>query len=138
MTATGTAVDEPTGKRAGAPGSDVVRSRVNLLAALHDPARPSSEVEKLLERHIEWATVSGELPSLGRVRKVSVSLPEDLTSAVQERVGRGEFSRYVAAAVARQLELDLLAELSELLDAEHGEIPEEFLVEAAATWPDAE
>lgn len=39
-------------------------------------------------------------------------MPADLTSAVQRRVGRGKFSQYVTEAVARQLELDLLAELS--------------------------
>ncbi len=38
-------------------------------------------------------------------------MPEDLTAAVQRRVGRGAFSQYVTEAVAKQLELDLLAEL---------------------------
>ncbi|MFE3460568.1 hypothetical protein ACFXKD_23735 [Nocardiopsis aegyptia] len=74
----------------------------------------------------------------GRSRKVSVSMPEDLTSAVQERVGRGEFSRYVSVAVARQLEADLLTELVELLNAEYGPVPDELLTEAEAAWPDAE
>ncbi|MDA3627371.1 hypothetical protein [Saccharopolyspora oryzae] len=81
---------------------------------------------------------SGNARSLGRARKVSVSMPEDLTAAVQRRVGRGEFSQYVTDAVAKQLELDLLAELSGLLDAEHGELPEELLAEARTAWPDAE
>ncbi|MEV0701155.1 hypothetical protein AB0I53_25055 [Saccharopolyspora sp. NPDC050389] len=76
--------------------------------------------------------------SLGRARKVSVSMPEDLTDAVQHRVGRGAFSQYVTDAVARQLELDLLAELAELLEAEHGPVPEEYLAEARAAWPGAE
>lgn len=80
----------------------------------------------------------GNVYSLGRARKVSVSLPEGLTSAVQQRVGKGEFSRYVTEAVARQLELDLLAELSELLEAEHGPIPEEYIREAEDAWPDGE
>jgi len=65
-------------------------------------------------------------------------MPEDLTAAVQERVGRGEFSQYVTEAVARQLELDLLAELSALLDAEHGPVSEEALAEARQAWPDAQ
>jgi Arc/MetJ-type ribon-helix-helix transcriptional regulator len=80
----------------------------------------------------------GNVYSLGRARKVSVSLPEGLTSAVQQRVGKGEFSRYVTEAVARQLELDLLAELSELLEAEHGPVPEEYIREAEDAWPDGE
>jgi hypothetical protein len=71
----------------------------------------------------------------GSARKVSVSMPEDLTTAVQQRVGRGKFSQYVTEAVARQLEVDLLTELSELLAAEHGPVPEEYLAEARAAWP---
>ncbi|MER7079547.1 hypothetical protein SAMN02982929_03855 [Saccharopolyspora kobensis] len=81
---------------------------------------------------------SSNVRSLGRARKVSVSMPEELTAAVQSRVGRGAFSQYVTDAVARQLELDLLAELSGLLDAEHGQVPEELLAEARAAWPDTE
>jgi Arc/MetJ-type ribon-helix-helix transcriptional regulator len=74
-------------------------------------------------------------------RKVSVSMPDDLTAAVQQRVGRGKFSQYVTEAVARQLELDLLtelselSELSELLESEHGPVAAEDLDEARAAWP---
>jgi Arc/MetJ-type ribon-helix-helix transcriptional regulator len=78
------------------------------------------------------------LRAVGPARKVSVSMPEDLTAAVQQRVGRGKFSQYVTEAVTRQLELDLLEELSELLTAEHGPVPEEYLAEARAAWPDSE
>ena len=74
----------------------------------------------------------------GVARKVSVSLPEDLTSAVQRRVGPGKFSQYVTEAVARQLELDLLADLSGLLVSEHGPVPGNYLAEARAAWPDDE
>jgi Arc/MetJ-type ribon-helix-helix transcriptional regulator len=74
----------------------------------------------------------------GSARKVSVSMPESLTAAVQSRVGRGKFSQYVTEAVARQLELDLLADLSDLLTAEHGAVPEKYLAEAQAAWPDEE
>jgi hypothetical protein len=44
----------------------------------------------------------------------------------------------VTEAVARQLELDLLAELSGLLADEHGPVPEEYLDEARAAWPGRE
>jgi hypothetical protein len=64
-------------------------------------------------------------------------MPEDLTAAVQQRVGRGEFSQYVTEAVARQLELDLLGELAALLEAEHGPVSDEALHEARRSWPDA-
>jgi len=69
-------------------------------------------------------------------RKVSVSMPEDLTVAVQQRVGRGKFSQYVTEAVARQLQADMLSDLSGLLAAEYGPVPEAYLAEARAAWPD--
>ncbi len=78
------------------------------------------------------------LQLVGKARKVSVSMPEDLTAAVQQRVGRGEFSQYVTEAVARQLELDLLDELAALLEAEHGPLPEDAVNEARSSWPDAQ
>lgn len=108
------------------------------LTSLHGVGKVASELEALRGSEIAPAVAAGNLRSLGRARKVSVSLPEGLTAAVQERVGKGEFSHYVTEAVARQLELDLLLELSELLEAEHGPVSEEYLAEAAAVWPDAE
>jgi len=81
--------------------------------------------------------IVAEVKYSGAARKVSVSIPEDLTAAIQERVGRGKFSQYVTEAVSRQLERDLLAELSASLAAEHGPVPEEYLAEARAAWPDA-
>lgn len=109
-----------------------------LLSAAHDMGKVSMEWQQRLERLETSTEPAGNLRSLGRARKVSVSLPEGLTAAVQQRVGKGEFSHYVAEAVARQLELDLLAELAALLEAEHGPVPEEFLTEAEAAWPDRE
>ncbi len=81
---------------------------------------------------------AAEVSYAGAARKVSVSMPEDLVAAVQERVGRGRFSQYVTGAVTRQLERDLLTDLSELLAGEHGPVPEEYLAEARAAWPDGE
>lgn len=74
----------------------------------------------------------------GRARKVSVSMPEDLSAAVRLRVGRGEFSRYVTEAVACRLKADLLTELMALLDDEHGEVSEGLVKKAESVWPDAE
>jgi Arc/MetJ-type ribon-helix-helix transcriptional regulator len=93
------------------------------------------------ERHspdVVLGNVAAQVKYSGAARKVSVSMPEDLTAAVQRRVGRGKFSQYVTEAVTRQLELDLLAELSELLTAEYGPPPEEYLAEARAAWPENE
>jgi hypothetical protein len=60
-----------------------------------------------------------------------------LHQRLQLTVGRGKFSRYVTEAVTRQLELDLLAELAALLEAEHGPVPQGLVAEAEAAWPDA-
>lgn len=113
------------------------------LGHLHDLGKADLEwgradFEHALSEILERSAEGSVLQPVGRARKVSVSMPEDLTAAVQERVGRGEFSRYVTEAVKRQLELDLLAELSALLEAEHGPVPEELLAEASAAWPDSE
>lgn len=112
---------------------------------LHDQrafanAMASPEFQEATRRALEsFANADPSAPrAVGPARKVSVSMPEDLSAAVQERVGRGKFSQYVTEAVTRQLELDLLDDLSELLNAEHGPVPEEYLAEARAAWPDHE
>lgn len=111
-----------------------------LLAALHDVGEVAPELRVEAVRLLAGGTPDPgrRLRLVGRARKVSVSMPEDLTAAVQRRVGRGEFSHYVSEAVARQLESDLLGELSELLQEEHGSIPETALTEARNSWPDAQ
>jgi Arc/MetJ-type ribon-helix-helix transcriptional regulator len=93
-----------------------------------DRVNRRSAAEDAISRRVE------EFRQAGAARKVSVSMPEELAAAVQQRVGRGKFSQYVTEAVTRQLELDLLAELSELLTDEHGPVPEEYLDEARAAW----
>lgn len=98
------------------------------------------EVRAAVERFLAGSPgeAGGRLRLVGKARKVSVSMPEDLTAAVQQRVGRGEFSQYVSEAVARQLELDLIEELATLLEAEHGPVSEEALAEARNAWPDGQ
>ncbi|MBP2320915.1 Arc/MetJ-type ribon-helix-helix transcriptional regulator [Kibdelosporangium banguiense] len=119
----------------GQPTAELAR----LLGFIHDLGKVAPEFKELLERVESAASgATGNVRALGRARKVSVSMPEELTMAVQQRVGRGEFSQYVTEAVARQLELDLLAELAALLEVEYGPVPEEFLAEAGAAWPDVE
>ena len=126
-----------------------VRSMIRAVAALQMVSTPevAAGLAPLLAPHGHLGTrppdivtgrIVAEIKYAGPARKVSVSIPEDLTAAVQQRVGRGKFSQYVTEAVARQLELDLLAELSELLAAEHGPVPEGYLAEARAAWPDSE
>ncbi|HET8661550.1 MAG TPA: hypothetical protein VFM55_21455 [Micromonosporaceae bacterium] len=116
------------------------RSLVELLSAIPDLGEASPGLRATLARLLAPgpADPGRRLRLVGRARKVSVSMPEDLTAAVQQRVGRGEFSQYVTEAVARQLELDLLGELSELLQAEYGPVSDEALVEARCSWPDVQ
>jgi hypothetical protein len=71
----------------------------------------------------------------GKVRKVSVSMPEELADAVRARTGSGGFSRYVTDAVQEQVRMDLLDELSAELEAEFGPIPEEIRQQTRRTWP---
>jgi hypothetical protein len=74
----------------------------------------------------------------GRVRKVSVSMPEELAEAVRARTGAGGFSRYVTEAVDRELRRDLFGDLIEELEAMYGPVSQELLDEAAREWPDTE
>jgi hypothetical protein len=73
-----------------------------------------------------------------KVRKVSVSMPEELADAVRARTGAGGFSRYVTDAVEEQVRLDLLDDLVAEFEAEYGPIPEELVREAMREWPDYE
>jgi hypothetical protein len=74
----------------------------------------------------------------GRVQKVSVSMPEELTVAVRERTGPGGFSRYVTEAVEERLRLDLMDEYAAELEAVNGPVSPEELREAMREWPDFE
>lgn len=73
-----------------------------------------------------------------KVRKVSVSMPEELADAVRARTGAGGFSRYVSDAVQEQVRLDLLDDLAAEFEAEYGPIPEELVEQARREWPDYE
>jgi hypothetical protein len=72
----------------------------------------------------------------GRVQKVSVSMPEDLATAIRERTGPGGFSRYVTEAVERRFRHDRLGDLLDELDAEFGPVSPEILRWAERQWPD--
>src|ERR1700728_1100119 len=72
----------------------------------------------------------------GRVQKVSVSMPEDLATAVRERTGPGGFSRYVTEAVERRFRHDRLGDLLDELEAEYGPVSPELLEWAQRQWPD--
>jgi len=71
----------------------------------------------------------------GKVRKVSVSMPEELAEAVRARTGSGGFSRYVTEAVDREIKHDLLGELIAELEAEYGPVPPDVREETSRMWP---
>jgi hypothetical protein len=55
--------------------------------------------------------------------KVSTSLTEELVVEAKTRVGERGFSRYLDAALARQLQFDRLGDLEHELQHEFGPIP---------------
>jgi Arc/MetJ-type ribon-helix-helix transcriptional regulator len=73
-----------------------------------------------------------------KVRKVSVSMPEELAEAVRTRTGTGGFSRYVTDAVQEQIRQDLLDDLAADFEAEYGPIDEDLVEQARREWPDYE
>ncbi len=74
----------------------------------------------------------------GKVRKVSVSMPEELAEAVRTRTGAGGFSRYVTDAVQEKVRLGLLDDLAAELEAEYGPVDEDQVEQAMSEWPDYE
>ena len=70
----------------------------------------------------------------GHVQKVSVSMPEDLATAIREHTGPGGFSRFVAEAAERQLKSEEFRELLEELAAEAGPIPAELEEQVTREW----
>jgi Arc/MetJ-type ribon-helix-helix transcriptional regulator len=55
-------------------------------------------------------------------RKHSVTLPTETSEAITARVGKREFSAYVARAAARQLERDALDDVLARMEVEHGPV----------------
>jgi hypothetical protein len=72
----------------------------------------------------------------GRVQKVSVSMPEELTAAIRERTGPGGFSRFVTEAAEKRLRNESLGKYLAELDEIHGPVPRELVEQARREWPD--
>jgi len=68
------------------------------------------------------------------VSKVSVSVDEEILAEVRERVGKREFSAYLASALRRQLQRDRIRDLLDEMDDEVGPVSEGQLDEARALW----
>jgi hypothetical protein len=74
----------------------------------------------------------------GRVQKVSVSMPEELTAAIRERTGPGGFSRFVSEAAEQRLRTESLGDLLTEMDEVYGPVPQELLDWAERKWRELE
>jgi hypothetical protein len=131
-----------------APRPDDARQghdRAEILSALEEALRqalalaPRDQVVKTVVAALPVEVLledSGRLHS--KVRKVSVSMPEELTEVVRARTGAGGFSRYVTDAVQEQVRHDLLDDLAADLETEFGPLDEEMVERAMREWPDYE
>lgn len=66
---------------------------------------------------------------------VIVSLPRELTDAIRARTGIAGFRRYVTEAIERRIRHDLLGDLLDELEAEHGPVPGEIRQQTRQLWP---
>jgi hypothetical protein len=126
-------------------GPEVPLDEVQALSVLEKAFREAlakAPAEHVLERVLAmFPQVPVELDAVtphSRVRKVSVSMPEDLVADVRERTGAGGFSRYITEAVEEKLRVDRLDSLSAWLEEQYGPVPEELIQEAMREWPDYE
>jgi hypothetical protein len=121
-----------------------------------DPARVLSTLEEALRQALATVPrdqvvncVARALPAQlfidqgaplhqSKVRKVSVSMPEELAEAVRARTGAGGFSRYVTEVVDREIRRERLGELLDELEAEYGPVPPEIREQTRRMWPNYE
>ena len=119
------------------------------------PAEALSALEEALRRALASAPrdqvvkcIAGTLPAEvvidesvrlhGKVRKVSVSMPEELADAVRARTGAGGFSRYITEVVEREIRHERLGELLDELEAVYGPVPPEIREQTRRMWPNYE
>lgn len=128
----------------GAPGQGA--NRAEALSALEAALRqalasvPRDQVVKCIVAALPAEVFLDQRARLheSKVKKVSVSMPEELADAVRSRSGTGGFSRYVTDAVQEQVRLDLLDDLAAEFEAEYGPIDEKLVQQAMREWPDYE
>jgi hypothetical protein len=130
----------------GQHGRDAARQeqhRAEVLSALEETLRralasvPRDQVVKSIVAALPVEVLIDESARLheSKVRKVSVSMPEELAEAVRTRAGAGGFSRYVSEAVEREIRHDRLGELLDELEAEYGPVPPEVREQTRRIWP---
>jgi len=69
------------------------------------------------------------------VTKWSISVEEALAARVESHVGDRGLGGFVARAVQRELERDLLDEYLDELDAEFGPVPDGLIERYGELWP---
>lgn len=69
--------------------------------------------------------------------KKAITLPEQLASEIDTRVGRGEFSAFMTRAAQHWLALIKTGEIVDEYEQHHGAISEERLERARRRWRDA-
>lgn len=115
--------------RAPAAGSDPASTRASTRA------RSATTGTLRATKKAATARVSGTPARVGKISKVSVSMPSGLAASVRDVAGPGRFSAYVSDAVERKLALDRLAAYVADVEAELGRpISDEFMAEAEAAW----
>lgn len=72
----------------------------------------------------------------GPATRVSLSLPEGTAEAIRARVGKREFSAFVAAAVERELRGQILDEYLTDYERRHGPLPARLQAEARQVFDD--
>ena len=131
-------MSNPEGEQQPASGGALSELEAALLRAL--ASVPRDQVVRCVATTLPADFFLDESAPLhgGRVRKVSVSMPEELAEAVRSRVGAGGFSRYVSEVVEREIRHERLGRLLDELEAEHGPIPPEIREQTRRMWPDYE
>ncbi len=128
------------------PGDRAGEDPARLLSTLEDALRqalaalPQDQVVKCVASALPPQLVVEQSAPLhqSKVRKVSVSMPEELAEAVRARTGAGGFSRYVTEVVEREIKRERLGELLDELEAEYGPVPPEVREQTRRMWPNYE
>ena len=75
---------------------------------------------------------------MGRVVKLSISLPAELAEELRRQAGPGRVSSFIEQAIARRLENTNLRRILDEMDEEYGPVPEEMILEARRQFDDLE
>jgi hypothetical protein len=137
------APDEPCEPARRRQEDDRPALRAASLSALEEALRralDSATREQVMQRIVAVLPAAADVQHAqglgGRVQKVSVSMPAELTEAVRNRTGAGGFSRYVSEAVQARIQHDLLGDLLDELDERYGPVPDEIRRKTRLLWPD--